>query len=424
MSESSSELGAAGRKRSVEELVDRLRKKTLADRLPLLAHLSIGRTLCKLRDAIVTYKEPVSAKAAKALLCCGIAMYRRHAVGGEQADEECEDYEETMALIRQSAVLIFVLLATLEARGGAVVDPIRVREVVERANAATLAGVLEPRASRKRKTREEEAEEVEAPPPSREQGGEGHAPDEEGSLPPPPPAATSGELTMSVLQHMTHLLQSNASTEHERLADLFFRKSAACMAQNLLLAHGASDFVSLKATADHSVPRAKRLLSIAQAGESEAGQSVLRDILLSFLLPSGIIGVRRNLLLSRAASTAAGVDYADEVNQAHSVAMAGCEFIWQHGTDPLERACALLAGAAVLITKGGEDPIRKQDAFVGRVSLPFFETKPPASGVKRLALLADQKRWVLYKVDKKNRPQVLCNLSGFEGLCDCLLEFL
>ena len=151
---------------------------------------------------------------------------------------------------------------------------------------------------------------------------------------------------------------------------------------------------------------------------------VLRDLLLSFLLPTGIVGVRRNLLLSRAASTAAGVDHADAVNSAHSCAMAGCEFIWQHGTDPLERACALLAGAAVLTTKGGEDPIRKQDAFVGRVSLPFFETKPPASGVKRLALLADQKRWVLYKVDKKNKPRVLCNLSGFEGLCDCLLEFL
>jgi hypothetical protein len=104
--------------------------------------------------------------------------------------------------------------------------------------------------------------------------------------------------------------------------------------------------------------------------------------------------------------------------------MAGCEYIWQNGTDPLERACALLAGAAVLTTKGVSDPIRKCDAFMGRVSLPFFETAPPANGVKRLALLADQKRWVLYRVDKNNVPQVLCNLRGFEGLCDCLLEFL
>tara|TARA_B110000211_G_C13825858_1_gene441327 strand:- start:242 stop:670 length:429 start_codon:yes stop_codon:yes gene_type:complete len=142
------------------------------------------------------------------------------------------------------------------------------------------------------------------------------------------------------------------------------------------------------------------------------------------LLPSGIIGVRRTLMLSRTASTTAGIDHADAVNSAHSCAMAGCEYIWENGTDPLERACAILAGAAVLTTKGGDDPIRKQDAFLGRVSLPFFETRPPASGVKRLALLTDQRRWVLYKVDKKNKPNVLCNLSGFEGLCDCLLEFL
>jgi hypothetical protein len=411
MSESSSELGAAGRKRSVDELVERLRAKTLAERLPLLAHLSIGRTLCKLRDAI-TNDEPVSAKAAKALLCCGIAMYRRHAVG-EQGDEEGDDHEETMALVKQSSVLIFVLLATIEARSsGGTADVEAAYEVVERANAATLARVLETRApaSRKRKAPADEAD--------KENEGE----EEEAA--PPPPTASAGALTMSVLQYVAHTLRDRTSTEHARLADLFFRTSAACMAQRLLLAHGAVDFVSLKATAGHEVPREKRLLGIAQAGESEAGQSVLRDILLSFLLPNGIIGVRRNLLLSRAASTAAGVDHADAVNQAHSVAMAGCEYIWERGTDPLERACALLAGAAVLTTKGGEDPIRKQDAFVGRVSLPFFETKPPASGVKRLALLTDQKRWVLYKVDKKNKPHVLCNLSGFEGLCDCLLEFL
>ena len=439
MSASSSELGVAGRKRTVEELVDRLRAKTLVDRLSLLAHLSIGRTLCKLRDAVLD-DEDVSPKAAKALLCCGIAMYRRHAVG-EQGDEEGEDHEETMALIKQSAVLIFVLLATIEARNGGAVEIDVTREVVERANAATLANVLETRARRKRKAPEHETPAADtgteaatlAPPPQ-----------------PPPPAATAGALTMSVLQYVAHMLSNNTSTEHERLANLFFRTSAACMAQNLLLAHGVSDFVSLKATADHPVPRETRLLGIAQAGESEAGQSVrlsylepvlsqracaylptlcvplqiLRDLLLSFLLPSGIIGVRRTLMLSRTASTTAGIDHADAVNSAHSCAMAGCEYIWENGTDPLERACAILAGAAVLTTKGGDDPIRKQDAFLGRVSLPFFETRPPASGVKRLALLTDQRRWVLYKVDKKNKPNVLCNLSGFEGLCDCLLEFL
>lgn len=151
---------------------------------------------------------------------------------------------------------------------------------------------------------------------------------------------------------------------------------------------------------------------------------MLRDLLLSFLLPSSVVGVRRTLLMSRAASTAAGVDHADQVNQAHSCAMAGTEFIWMHGTNPVERACAILAGVAVLVTKGGEDPMRKQDAFVGRVSLPFFETAPPDPGVKRLALVPDQRRWVLYKVGKDNAPSVLCNLRGFDGFCDALLEFV
>ena len=262
MSESSSELGAAGRRRSVDELVERLRAKTLAERLPLLAHLSIGRTLCKLRDAI-TNDEPVSAKAAKALLCCGIAMYRRHAVG-EQADDEGDDHEETMALLKQSSVLIFVLLATIESRSsGGAVDAETAREVVERASGATLAGVLEVRsARRKRKAPAQEAD--------RENEGD----DDEHPPPPPPPVASAGALTMSLLQYVARTLRERASKEHERLADMFFRTSAACMAQNLLLAHGASDFVSLRATADHPVPREKRLLGIAQAGESEAGQSV------------------------------------------------------------------------------------------------------------------------------------------------------
>ena len=124
-------------------------------------------------------------------------------------------------------------------------------------------------------------------------------------------------------------------------------------------------------------------------------------------------------------STAAGVDYAEAVNTAHSVAMAGTEWIWKHGTSELERGCALLAGIAVLITRGGEDPIRKQDAFMGRMSFPWLETTAPADGVKRLALLPEKKRWIVYKIDPKSgKPVLVCSLRGFEGLCDCLLEFL
>ena len=115
MSESSSEQGANSKKRTVAQLVDRLRAKTSAERLSLLAHLSVGRTLCRLRDAIANGEE-VSQKAAMALLCCGISLYRRHTLGDREEEEE--DSEETNALIKRSAVLIFVLLAAIEASRG------------------------------------------------------------------------------------------------------------------------------------------------------------------------------------------------------------------------------------------------------------------------------------------------------------------
>ena len=410
MSESSSEQGASSKKRTVAQLVERLRAKTSTERLSLLAHLSVGRTLCRLRDAIAAGEE-VSQKAAMTLLCCGISLYRRHTLGDKE--EEDEDAEETNALIKRSTVLIFVLLAAIEASRGDRLDLDRARAVVESANSATLADVLKvPNRRRKRKA-PEDADEV--PDPEEADAAEQWA---------RVLTVSSGELTLSVLQFVSHSIGNSNATDHETLADLFFRNSAACMAHKMLLKGGTGDFVSLKATASNPIPREKRLLALAQAGESEAGQQILRDILLSFLLPSSVVGVRRHLLMSRAASTAAGVDHADAVNTAHSVAMAGSEFIWQHSKDELERACALLTGVAILTTRGGDDPIRKRDAFVGRVSLPFFETTPPPSGVKRLALIPDQRRWVLYKIGKDNAPNVLCNLRGFEGLCDCLLEFV
>ena len=425
MSETSSELGVNGRKHSVNDLVDRLRNKTLAPRLPLVAHLSIGRPLCKLRDAILNGDE-VSSKSTKTLLCCGIAMYRKHSLGevGEEGGDETD--ESGRALIRKSTALILVLLGILEARSGNFIDAKLAQEVVKNAKASTLENVLEVR-RQKRKVRDAEppaAPEAPALAPAARPEAEAEAVASASASWEEAVAITSGELSMNVLKFVSCCISDESHVDYDALANLFFRTSAACMAQSLLLVDGARDFVSLNATCAHPISRENRLLGIAQAGESEAGQSCLRDLLLSFLLPMGIVGVRRNLLLSRSASTAAGVDYADAVNSAHSVAMAGTEYIWKHGTNPLERACALLAGVAVLTTKGGDDPIRKCDAFLGRVSLPFLETTSPEVGTKRLALITDNKRWVLYRVDKKNAPHVICNLRGFEGLCDCLLEFL
>jgi len=414
MSDASSELGADGRKRTVENLVERLQKKALTPRLSLSAHLSIGRTLCKLRDAIIN-EEAVSANAATSLLCCGINLYRRHTIA--DAEEEDDDSEETITLVKKSTVLIFVLLAAIEARNSGLVDLQAVDHVVKTANESTLANVFIPKTKKRKGIGLDARDATDAPNANEARAIE--ISEWEQAL-----AISPGELTLNVLKLVSNSIAFVEGSEHERLSDLFFRSSAACMAHNILLASGTENFVSLKAVGTNDIPKEQRLLAIVQAGESEAGQSCLRDLLLSFLLPSSIVGVRRNLLMSRSASTAAGIEYADSVNQAHSVAMAGTEYIWQHGTDTLERACALLAGIAVLTTRGGDDPIRKLDAFLGRISLPFLETTSPAPGVKRLVLLPDRRRWILYKIDKKNQPTVLCNLSGFEGLCDCVLEFV
>ena len=90
MSETSSELGSGGRKRTVAQLVDRLAERTSAERLSLLTHLSIGRNLCKLRDAILAGEE-VSRKAATSLLCSGISLYRRHTLGDREEEDARDD---------------------------------------------------------------------------------------------------------------------------------------------------------------------------------------------------------------------------------------------------------------------------------------------------------------------------------------------
>ena len=68
---------------------------------------------------------------------------------------------------------------------------------------------------------------------------------------------------------------------------------------------------------------------------------------------------RRTLLLSREANTRATLDFPQEVERAHNVAIAGTEWIFDKGEDDLERAVSVLAGLAMLTTQGREDAIRK-----------------------------------------------------------------
>ena len=104
--------------------------------------------------------------------------------------------------------------------------------------------------------------------------------------------------------------------------------------------------------------------------------------------------------------------------------MAGAEWIWQKGSDVLERMVCLLAGLAVLTTKGCEDPIRKADAFGGRLRLPFLETPLPAPDAPRVVLIPSARRWVLHQIDARGRPVILCSLRDFDGFCDVALQLV
>lgn len=142
-------------------------------------------------------------------------------------------------------------------------------------------------------------------------------------------------------------------------------------------------------------------------------RQVFRDLLLSFLLPASVVGVRRTLLLSREANKDATANYTSIVNDAHEAAMRGASHEFESGNQ-VSRACALLAGLAIVLCRGGD--IRKSDAFAGRVALPFLQTVP-ASGH---AIGVVDSYWVCYSL-KTESPRIHLRKEGFDGLCGCVL---
>lgn len=121
------------------------------------------------------------------------------------------------------------------------------------------------------------------------------------------------------------------------------------------------------------------------------------------------------LLLPRAVATKATTEYTEMVQFAHETAMEGLEWTWEHSEDPLKLTCALLTAVACLTTRGGEDPIRKADAFGGIVSLPFLSASTPPENKLRVSLVPETKRWVLYKI-QDGEPLVQAALEGLEGV--------
>ena len=158
---------------------------------------------------------------------------------------------------------------------------------------------------------------------------------------------------------------------------------------------------------------------IVSSADSEAGQVVMRDLYLSFVLPMTLVGVRRTLLVSREAAHAATQAHPLETQQAHQVAMQGAQSAWRQSDDVTKKTVAVLAGLACLLTREGPDPIRKSDAFGGRVVLPFLDPRPPRDkAAPRIMLDRWNNRWTLFRLTD-NSPDLIASGMGLEGLEIC-----
>lgn len=243
--------------------------------------------------------------------------------------------------------------------------------------------------------------------------------------------AQPGSMAAAALARGGQLLAAQAQISYADLQTLAFEFVRATVAQMhfQLLRHECGDsdrsFVTLSThrfvEATNNIAgncRDDHIETIISAGESEIGQSVLRDLLTSFLVPKEILGTRRSLMLSREIGERVSTDLPWVAAMAHETAMAGCAHTYSHSRSELKRACALLTGLAILTTPGkGEDQGRKSVAFNGLVQLPFLETAPETiNGKTFLALIPASRSWALYKIPNSGKPDVLHSQRGLEGL--------
>ena len=244
------------------------------------------------------------------------------------------------------------------------------------------------------------------------------------------PGATAGA-ALRVAGGLLSSVSSQCLVRLQELAFVFARNTIAQMQTQMLRSSDDRDFLTLSTRAFLSCASCDEdedIMSIVLAGESEAGQSCLRDMMLSFLLPKHIIGVRRTLLLSREISARVAVEFPWIASIAHETAMMGCENVWKHCNSELKRACVLLSGFAMLSTPGsGDDMIRKAMAFNGFVQLPFLECPLHSSQTlanrqpKLLALVPSTRSWVIYTIHPSGQPSVDLSKRGLDGLSYALL---
>ena len=397
-SHSSSVASGASDTDGLERLCSRLNRKVsipLTTDLAVAEHESIVRSMLKIRDVLLRGTHASDACKAS-VMCAGVSVFKRLST---RSDED-----ETTNL-KTTVSLMFALLVLMEESEVAATGDEDYEMDVDDAD-------------------EEDSTLVRA---------WGNATLEQYMFPNGEPSSSwesvlksDAAVSRASLKAAMLVKDKGAMATMWMLASTFFITSCGAMQASLLSGYvgeeeESDNFLTLDAAAfmsEANVDEEEKLLSIVDAAESEAGQAVFRDLILSFRLPKAVVGVRRTLLLSRDANRIATQQYTEILNDAHNCAMRGPIYEYKsEKSDDTTRGCALLAGMAVLLYKN-QDGIRKDDAFSGRVVLPFLETIPFNGPM--LTAVPGSSDWAVFEI-KNDAPRIHLKKQGIEGLKKGLL---
>lgn len=400
---------------TVSRLCSKIHKRigiTSDEPLPVADHRKATDYMLRVRDLLLD-DTSMLPEAKTCILCAGIACARRICCGA--------DGEDTMRNLTTTMTLLFVLLVLAE--GGEDMED----DNFEAVDQEKLERVGDEGYVPKRILRTDEnllsAWEQSSVADSLFAATGVHASSWASAL------RSDASISRAALREARYLKDDSTMNDFSRLAAIFFRCSTMATVSSMIAMAGGGgrrDYMTLDRVADmHSAIQhhGETLDGIADAAESEAGQQVLRDMILSMKLPQAVVGVRRTVLMSREANAIATRMYTSVLNEAHDAAMRGASWSWRSDEDPIHKLAALLSGLAVIMSKQ-KDGIRKGDAFAGRVNLPFIECRPPPPDVARLALVQSTGEWVVYSVNSSGHPRVQLKDTGFSGMCSGVLLLL
>jgi hypothetical protein len=420
-------------------LCKRISKKLtvgIHDSISCADHKRAGECMLQLKNMIMEPDQlDIDQECKVSLTCTGVHLFKR-IVCGDESDEIKVDLKQTLALV-------FVLIVLLNRPRSVFAQEENAEDAVDVEMEEVGKGLDE---EEEKGNGEGEGEEVEDPRTEEENflGGwesgcildmvmeseeQLAVADDLKDL--KKPRATSlnvCKMCLVVADQQADVLTMDKLTT---LAEYFFSQSSHAMSLQLFngISKPGDDFLTLSSMsflAAASSANSTKLSAIADIAESESGQAVLRDLILSFTLPRNVVGVRKTCLLTRKANNRATKEHPLILGEAHEAAMRGAEYSFADDPKIIHKICALLAGIAVILTKNAQS-IRRDDAFQGRVSLPFLETKLEKrfEFMPRLHYISDSNDWVVYKMSSKTgMPIVEFRGGGYEGCCQACLLFM